>query len=131
MSGIFLAIIGSVGGSMPNITLSSVWNDIILVGNPPPVNGFTGARTLTWAGGGSRTISLVSEVLGTIAYSLNGTAYVNYTAPFSMSSSGLTLQFRYTRILEDEFATVTVRDDTNGNTNISSFSCSVTFTGGL
>ena len=128
---LLLAVFASMSGTsaLSNISLSAAWNDISLVGNPPPPAGFTGARTLTWTGGGSRNISVIIGVDGTILYNINSTGYVAYTGPFTMTS-GQTLQFRYARSTFDDFGSVTVLDQTNSNATVGSFTCSTTYTGG-
>ena len=130
---LLLAVFASMSGTsaLSNISLSAPWDDILLSGNPPPLTGLTGARTLSWTGGGSRTLTLVNGVFGNIAYSIGGAAYVNYTGSFVMSSSGLTLQFRYTRYNSDEFGFVSVLDETNSNEPVGAFQCQTVYTGGF
>lgn len=80
----------------PLATISATWSDISVVS--PATQANNEDRTITWAGGGSRTVTTNWASGGTLAYRIDGGSWTTYTqggAGFALSS-GQTLAWRLT-----------------------------------
>lgn len=74
-------------------SISSPWSDLVVA--YPTDTDTTGARTITF-GSGSRTVTVTGESVAlSLEYSINGGAWTDYTAGFSLTS-GQTLNWRGT-----------------------------------
>ncbi len=85
-------------------SISAAWSDLTASW---PGNATNEDRTITWAGGGSRTVSVTYGGSNTLSYRIDSGSWVTYSAGFSFTS-GQTLAWRTTAEVT-ESTTVTVR----------------------
>lgn len=85
-------------------SISAAWSDLA-ASNPSAASNED--RTITWAGGGSRTISVTYGGNNTLSYRIDSGSWTTFSAGFSFTS-GQTLAWRTTSEAT-ESTTVTVR----------------------
>jgi hypothetical protein len=92
-----------------------VWGDI--TATSPAANNTNANQTITFTGGGSRTLQASFAMMGTLEYSKNSGAFTSIANFGTVSvATGDTLRWRYTpNGAADELAVVNIQDVTRGS----------------
>ena len=101
------------GGGGGASSLSSAFSDITAT-SPATTSSESGDRTVTFTGGGSRTINGSSPGSGVLQYRVDSGSWLTYSA-FTVTS-GQTIGFRVNEIESNAATTITVTDASRGAT---------------